>query len=52
MSYHNFLPNFLKNIFSVFIVVALGIILLTSQYWGVLVGLANKTTLTRMPAAC
>jgi len=33
-------------------VVALGSISSASQYRGVLVGLANKITLARMPAAC
>jgi hypothetical protein len=51
--YHNFLPNFLKKyILSFFLVMALGSISLASQYRGVLVGLANKIALVRMPAAC
>ena len=45
-------PTSLKNIFSIFVVVASGSILSASQYRGVLVGLANKITLARMPAAC
>ena len=44
-----FYPTSPKNKFSVFIVVALGSILLALQYQGVLVGLANKITLARMP---
>jgi hypothetical protein len=45
--YHDFLPNFFKkNMFSVFVVVAMGSISSASQYRGVLVGLA-----TIIPAA-
>jgi len=41
-----------QKIFNVLIVVASSSISSASQYRGVLVGLANKITLARMPTAC
>ena len=48
---HDFLISFLKYIL-VFLVVAFYNVLSASQYQHVLVGIANKIALARVPAAC